>query len=181
MLDTTRSLPTAPVYKGVHSEDASFIDRGPHFLPIMNKNGGNYVKRILQLCCITLLVTGCMTASYHKNKVQDESGDRLTVGTVQREIKVGMSSAQVAEVLGSPNVVTTDEQRREVWVYDKVASDVTYSNSSGYGTLILVGMGGNSGSASTTSPFVHGRREDEAVRTAYVWDQIRRDLRAGNE
>ena len=32
-----------------------------------------------------------------------------TVGVVQKEIKVGMSGAQVAEVLGSPNVVTTDE------------------------------------------------------------------------
>ena len=31
--------------------------------------------------------------------------DKLTVGTVQREIRVGMSGAQVAEVLGSPNVV----------------------------------------------------------------------------
>jgi hypothetical protein len=27
-----------------------------------------------------------------------------------------MSGAQVAEALGSPNVVTTDEERREVWI-----------------------------------------------------------------
>jgi hypothetical protein len=51
-------------------------------------------------------------------------------------------------VLGSPNVVTTDELRREVWVYDKVASDVTYSTSSGYATLILLGIAKDAGSIS---------------------------------
>lgn len=108
------------------------------------------MKKILVCLFVAMFVAGCMTAPYHKKQVQDESGDRLTVGKVQREIKIGMSSADVVQVLGSPNVVTTDDQRREVWVYDKIATDVTYSNSSGYGTLILVGMGGDSGSASTT-------------------------------
>jgi outer membrane protein assembly factor BamE (lipoprotein component of BamABCDE complex) len=47
-------------------------------------------------------------------------GDTLSIGKVQKEIKVGMSSADVVTVLGSPNMVTTDDKRREVWVYDKV-------------------------------------------------------------
>lgn len=51
-----------------------------------------------------------------------------------------MSSADVVQVLGSPNVVTTDEKRREVWVYDKIATDRAYSSSSGgVSTLILGG------------------------------------------
>ena len=49
--------------------------------------------------------------------------DRLTVGKVQGEVKVGMPASQVAELLGSPNIVTTDEKRREVWIYDKVSTD----------------------------------------------------------
>ena len=97
----------------------------------------------------TVLLTGCMSASKHHTQVQDDKGDQLTVGKVQREIRVGMASADVIQVLGSPNVVTTDDQRREVWVYDKVASDVTYSNSSGYGTLILIGAARDAGSVST--------------------------------
>ena len=36
---------------------------------------------------------------------------RLTVGTVQREIQKGMAAAAVAEALGAPNIVTTDEQQ----------------------------------------------------------------------
>ena len=57
-----------------------------------------------------------------------------------------MSSAEVIEALGSPNVVTTDEQRREVWVYDTIATDI--SASGGYWTLLLVGQSAGSVSKS---------------------------------
>jgi len=81
---------------------------------------------------------GC-SAQYHAGQVQNASeGNRVTVATVQREIRLGMSGAEVVEALGSPNVVTTDEQRREVWVYDKIATDV--SASGGYWTLLLLGQ-----------------------------------------
>lgn len=96
------------------------------------------------------LVSGCQTAGEHRAAVQDDSGDRLTVGRVQKEIRVGMSSADVAQVLGSPNIVTTDEERREVWIYDKVATDRAYSTSSGgIGVLVLLfgGSGGGLGGA----------------------------------
>ncbi|RMH14108.1 MAG: hypothetical protein D6695_02170 [Planctomycetota bacterium] len=77
----------------------------------------------------TLACAGC-EASYHARETQSGlDGDRLTVGTVQREIRKGMSSAEVAEALGSPNVVSTDEQGREVWIYDKTATDVVVSGS----------------------------------------------------
>ncbi len=89
-----------------------------------------------------------MTAADHRAAVQDETGDRVTVGTVQKEIKVGMSAAQVAEALGSPNIVTTDEERREVWIYDKFATDVTVSEASGYGTLIILGASRRTGAGS---------------------------------
>lgn len=99
---------------------------------------------------LSITLSGCMNAGEHRSAVQDDTSDRVTVGSVQREIKVGMSSAQVAEVLGSPNIVTTDEERREVWIYDKFSSDVAVSENSGYGTLILLGMSGSSGARSTT-------------------------------
>lgn len=82
---------------------------------------------------------------YHARGVQSGlDGDRLTVGTVQREIRKGMSGAEVAEALGSPNVVTTDEKGREVWIYDKFATDVVASSSgwSIFGAGVGVGSGG---------------------------------------
>jgi outer membrane protein assembly factor BamE (lipoprotein component of BamABCDE complex) len=89
---------------------------------------------------------GC-SAEYHAGEVNKGlQGDKMTVGTVQREIKIGMSSAAVAEALGSPNVVTTDEQRREVWLYDKIATDVAASG--GGWTLLLLGQAAGAASKS---------------------------------
>ncbi len=101
-----------------------------------------------------LILSGCASAARHSDLTQDNSTDKLTVGKVQREIKVGMAASQVIEILGSPNIVTTDEERREVWVYDKIATNVSYSTSeSGAGVgLIIFGVGGSgsSGARSTS-------------------------------
>jgi len=95
-----------------------------------------------------LLMTGCQSASEHAAAVKagQESGDKVTVGKVQREIRVGMTNAEVVEVLGSPNMVTTDDQRRENWVYDKISTDTVYSRSSGGVNALILG-GGLIGSA----------------------------------
>ena len=96
-----------------------------------------------------LLLSGCSTpASQHRADIRDDSESRLTVGKVQREIKVGMSSAAVAEILGSPNVVTTDEKRREVWVYDKIASERIASSSA---SSIFLFFGDQNQGASSSS------------------------------
>ena len=51
-----------------------------------------------------------------------------------------MSGAEVAQVLGSPNVVTTDELRREVWIYDKISTQSAFSNSSGSASSVVGGI-----------------------------------------
>jgi outer membrane protein assembly factor BamE (lipoprotein component of BamABCDE complex) len=76
--------------------------------------------------------------------------DRLTVGKVQGEIKVGMAASQVAELLGSPNIVTTDEKRREVWIYDKVSTDRVDMSKSSFAGIILV-LGTQSSESSSSS------------------------------
>ena len=90
---------------------------------------------------LLFILTGC-PARHHAQDVQSGlEGDRLTVGNVQREIHKGMSGSEVAEALGSPNVVSTDEAGREVWVYDKFATDVVASGSS----WSIFGLGGGFG------------------------------------
>lgn len=92
------------------------------------------------------LLAGCMSASEHAAEVQKgHEGDRLTVGTVQREIHQGMSGAEVAQALGAPNIVTTDERGREVWVYDRVATDTAYSSSQGGVSTLILGVISGSG------------------------------------
>ncbi len=117
--------------------------------------------QLFQMCkvlCVfamaTLILAGC-GAGYHRKQVQEDGAKTLTVGVVQKEIRVGMSSADVMSALGSPNMVTTDEQRREVWVYDKISSETAYSKSQG-GVLALIfgdalfGASLGSGAQSTT-------------------------------
>lgn len=93
----------------------------------------------------SLLATGCMTAAQHKADVESDAGDKMTVGTVQKEIRVGMSGGEVAAVLGSPNIVTTDEERREVWIYDKISTTSAYSTSSGGLSALILGGGSGVG------------------------------------
>ncbi len=61
-----------------------------------------------------------------------------------------MSGAEVIEVLGSPNIVSTDEQRREVWVYDKISTETAYSKSSGGIGVLILGFGSDTGAVSKT-------------------------------
>ena len=107
------------------------------------------VKFIVSLL-VSISLVACTPASKHVKQVRDNSADRMTVGKVQKEIRVGMSSATVAEVLGSPNVVTTDGNRQEVWVYDKVATENAYSTTSGGFSALVLGFGKNTGANSST-------------------------------
>ena len=107
--------------------------------------------RILVLSLLGLVAAGC-SAQHHATDVRAaEETNRMTVGKVQREIRMGMSAAEVAEVLGSPNIVTTDDQRNETWIYDKISSDVTYSRSSGSVVGLIFGSSGGGAGVGTTS------------------------------
>lgn len=113
-----------------------------HFLTIRDTNMLKKPKVQLMLGLLSAsLLAGCQTAAFHKADVQDNSTERMTVGKVQKEIRVGMSGADVAQALGSPNIVSTDEERREVWIYDKIATDRAYSSSNGGVNALILGFG----------------------------------------
>ncbi len=82
-----------------------------------------------------LILAGC-TGSQHYNPQADEE---LTVGKVQAEIRIGMSGGEVAEVLGSPNIVSTDENRNEVWIYDKISTQ--YVRADAKAGILAIGGG----------------------------------------
>ena len=46
-------------------------------------------------------------------------------------------------MLALPNIVSTDEERREVWIYDKIATDTAYSSSSGADQHVILGGRGS--------------------------------------
>jgi outer membrane protein assembly factor BamE (lipoprotein component of BamABCDE complex) len=92
--------------------------------------------------CLTVFTASC------SSDMAEIKEDRLTVGKVQGEIKVGMAASQVAEILGSPNIVTTDEKRREVWMYDKVSTDRVDTSRSSFAGIIILGASSRNSSSS---------------------------------
>ena len=93
-----------------------------------------------------------MTATDHAKQVGSEADREMTVGIVQKEIQKGMSQAEVATVLGSPNIVSSDKEGIETWIYDKIASEVSYSRGEiNTGIIgIIIGGGRQAGASAQT-------------------------------
>jgi outer membrane protein assembly factor BamE (lipoprotein component of BamABCDE complex) len=129
------------------------------------------MKSSLSFLCL-FVFAGCVGNANQEPAPED----RLTVGKVQGEIKIGMSAASVVEVLGSPNIITTDEQRREVWVYDKVSTERMDASTSSYGTLLIVGGSSEQSRSSTrqrTLTIIIKYDEEKKVRVfAYNYTQF---------
>jgi outer membrane protein assembly factor BamE (lipoprotein component of BamABCDE complex) len=135
----------------------------------------------LALLAMAVPIGGCMTAAQHKADVQEPAGADLTVGTVQKEIRVGMSGSEVAGVMGSPNIVSTDEERREVWIYDRVSTEVAYSTSSGGLAALILGGGssvggGIGGSASRSAGAASSTQKTLTVIIKFDHDKKVRDF-----
>ncbi len=98
------------------------------------------------LVLIAAMALGCASAAKHQQNLGSSKEREMTIGIVQKEIRVGMSQADVASALGSPNIVTKDAEGKETWVYDKIATEASYSGSGG-SLGGAVGAGGVAGDA----------------------------------
>ncbi len=94
---------------------------------------------------VPLVLTSC-AGNLEQHRPEKGSGDtNFTLGLVQREISPGMSQAEVASAIGSPNIVTKDGSGQEVWIYDKIASVASFESKHTNAGL-LGGVGGLAGS-----------------------------------
>lgn len=91
------------------------------------------------------VLSACADARYHKQAVADDAASNLSVGVVQSQIKKGMPSAEVVAILGSPNMVTSDGNGGEVWVYDRISTEAAVSGGSIGGGLLGGVVGGSAG------------------------------------
>lgn len=103
------------------------------------------MNKIIVSIIFSILLTSC--AAYQPNENIDGN---VTVGTVQKEIKIGMNSVDVIKALGSPNIVQTDDDRNEVWIYDKISTQVNASASSSGAWLLLFAAKSNQSSSSSS-------------------------------
>lgn len=93
---------------------------------------------------LPILGVGC--AQNHTSSLHSTQEREMTLGIVQKDICQGMHQSEVATQLGSPNIVTKDQNGSETWIYDKISAEVSYSQSKGGGVIgavwSLIGFGG---------------------------------------
>jgi hypothetical protein len=81
----------------------------------------------------------------------------LTLGAIQRSMKAGMSTAEVLDSAGSPNLVTRGRNGRESWVYDRFSTETTEEG-------FQVGGGGIGGGGSFLGALgVNGGRKKQST------------------
>jgi hypothetical protein len=84
---------------------------------------------------VLVVAVASAAAAGGREKAKAEPPAAFTLGVVQKALRPGLSQADVAERLGSPNIVTREADGREAWVYDRVSTEVEASRRS-------VGVGG---------------------------------------
>jgi len=97
----------------------------------------NHVDDAARMHCISWLHECCPPLP----EPGGHRGPRVEVGVVQKEITVGLGQSDVAVILGAPNIVTRDSQNRETWVYDKIATEASFSQDSGSVFGMITGNG----------------------------------------
>ena len=98
--------------------------------------------RILSCIAITsmlFLLGGCATQH------QAPTINPYTQGNVTLHLKKGVTTqAQVNQAFGAPNIVTQDANGNQVWIYQKDNVTVQSGGSSGYFTILIAGVSGQS-------------------------------------
>ena len=109
-------------------------------------------KKILSLALALTIVSPAFAVlqsakiTKSKNITTPIQEQELTLGIVQKDVKIGSSQDEVAIALGSPNIVTRDADGKDTWIYDKVSSISSYDERGLYATIVLAGYAKNKGS-----------------------------------
>jgi outer membrane protein assembly factor BamE (lipoprotein component of BamABCDE complex) len=81
-------------------------------------------KTYLTLTILSIFTSGCAyqapLATIPARQIETQ---KITLGSVQSSVKKGASSSDVINALGSPNIVTSNQDGSEMWVYDKIVTE----------------------------------------------------------
>ncbi len=88
------------------------------------------MKTLLFIGSTSLILMGCaaqtQTPLLQSRQIETE---KITLGAVQSQLREGSSSAEVIAALGTPNIVATNPDKTETWVYDKTFTETEISAS----------------------------------------------------
>lgn len=98
----------------------------------------NDSKLSIGLICLifAISIVGCAQAPLAAIPSRQLETQKTTLGTVQSRVRIGASSEDVILALSSPNIVTSNPDGTETWVYDKISSESEYAT--GYNSGVSV-------------------------------------------
>jgi outer membrane protein assembly factor BamE (lipoprotein component of BamABCDE complex) len=107
------------------------------------------LKNTLVFSFLSFVFIGCTN---NQNITVKMTNEKLTVAKAQSSLKKGMNSSEVLEIMGSPNIISTDRIGNEVWVYDKMSSQSSTEHVSlGIGFIPGIIMGSTKSNISSQS------------------------------
>jgi hypothetical protein len=83
------------------------------------------MRNTLFVIALFTLASGAPAAIAAEGPATGPRGNDLTLGLIQRSIKSGMTTSEVVESVGSPNLVTRGRDGRESWVYDRFSTETS--------------------------------------------------------
>jgi hypothetical protein len=97
-----------------------------------------------------------------REKAKQGSSSAFTLGVVQKELRTGLSQAEVVERLGSPNILIRDGGGREAWVYDRISSELEVSSAG----VSVGGVGTGAGGTFAGLLGIGGGKSKEKLRSS---------------
>ena len=94
------------------------------------------MNKLLLIVTSVSLLSACAPAPLAVIPARQIETQKITLGAVQSVVKKGASSADVINALSSPNIVTSNADGSETWVYDKVSTE--QENASGINGSVTV-------------------------------------------
>jgi len=96
------------------------------------------MKAFLLLNAIfSLLLTACTSSAplavIPARKVEAQ---KVTLGNVQMTVKKGATNSDVINALSSPNIITSNSDGTETWVYDKLMVEAEYAEGANSGVAV---------------------------------------------
>ena len=94
------------------------------------------IKIVSLAGALSLLLSACVSAPLATIPARQIETSKITLGNVQLLVKKGASNADVIGALSSPNIVTTNIDGTETWVYDKITSEAEFVKGSSSGVAV---------------------------------------------
>jgi hypothetical protein len=82
------------------------------------------------------LLTACVQVPLATIPARQVETQKVTLGSIQMIVKKGATNSDVISALSSPNIVTTNKDGTETWVYDKVMTEAEYVQGSNSGVAV---------------------------------------------